>query len=290
MFFHLTARTLLGSRPFADPPTAWHCWRRMRQTFPNAFAACLMPNHLHVLDAGDPGRLHERLRQLTSGISRKLKLARLWEQVPNPTEIRGPAHLERQVKYVHLNPCRASLTDNPLAWPWTTHRGLVGAEVDPWLGKSRIAPLVHKPLDGFEQSFHAYISDCSSVLRTQRHFPRAMPNGLAAATPLPLIVGAAASVSPWANSMVRRDLAVALAQHQGWTHARPIAAALQCSERSVFRAAAVDQRTLFAAALALGDARLRLASAMLPPTTRHERSSTSKRNPTSTTSPSNPSR
>jgi len=271
MVWHITARTLLGSRPFIEPSVAWWFWRRMRETFPNAFVACLMPNHFHVLDGAGARELQARMRGLMSGLSRHVGATRLWERAPDPTPVRGPAHLARQIKYVHLNPCRAGLVRDALAWPWTTHRALVGAEADPWTTAARIAPVIHQPADGFERAFHAYVSDSSSVAREQAHFPRLAVRGVAAATPLPLIVQAAASVTPWAHSTERRNVTTALALQQGWPRTSTLAAAVGCDVRTLRKTTPVTRGSLVAAILALGDERLRLESTRLANPVKHTR-------------------
>ncbi len=265
MFWHLTARTLLGSKPFRSPDVGWWFWRRMRETFPCAMAACLMPNHPHVLAEGDPAVLHGRMRGLMSGLTRRLGEHKLWESAPDPTPIRNAAQLERHVKYVHLNPCRAGLAEDPLSWAWTTHRGLIGAEVDPWVTVARLAPRVHKPIDGYREALHAYVCNDSKVAASRRHFPTLAPRGIAASTPLPLIARAAASVTPWATGAERRSVAVALARHQGWRQSNVIAAALDCSAKSVVRAGVIEDGALRAAVLALGSPLLRLRLADIAP-------------------------
>jgi hypothetical protein len=264
MFWHLTARTLLGTKPFASPDVAWWFWLRMRRTFPEAAAACLMPNHPHVLVEGERDDLRERLCGLMSGLARHLQLPKLWEPAPTPTPIRTAEHLERQVKYVVLNPCRARITDDPLAWPWTTYRGLLGAELDPWVHAGDLAPVVHRPVDGFENALHAYVGNDASVSKSARRFPQPAPQGVAA-TPMTDIARAATSVTPWGSRQLRRDVAVALARHQGWRQSGVIGAALGCSARSIDRARPVRTGALHAAALALGTPALRLSDSFLPP-------------------------
>jgi len=264
MFWHLSARTLLGTKPFTSPDVAWWFWRRMREAFPNAAAACLMPNHPHILVEGDPRELQRRLRCLMSGSARHVGAEKLWERAPEPTPVRTAQHLERQVKYVVLNPCRAGLTPDPLAWPWTTYRGLLRAEVEPWVSASALAPLIHRPIDAFEAAFHEYICNDSSVSPVARGLPRSAPPGVAA-TPLSLIGRAATSVTPWSSKRVRRDVIVALARHQGWRHSDVLAAAFGCSKRSINRARPIDVRALRAATLALGTSSLRVRDAHISP-------------------------
>ena len=48
------------------------------------------------------------------------------------------------VEYIHLNPVRDGLVDQPLAWQWSTARDLVGAVADPWVSLDRLTAQLHR--------------------------------------------------------------------------------------------------------------------------------------------------
>jgi hypothetical protein len=52
---------------------------------------------------------------------------------------RNPRLQHRQVRYVHLNPCRDRFANDPLVPVWSTHRGAIGGEVDPWVSAERLS-------------------------------------------------------------------------------------------------------------------------------------------------------
>ncbi len=64
----------------------------------------------------------------------------------------APGKLRRNERYIHLNPCRARLIDDPLAWPWSTHRDRVGLAW-PCAVPTRTDPA----------AFHRYVSADPSV-------------------------------------------------------------------------------------------------------------------------------
>lgn len=161
---HLVARAKAGRHPFEDPAAAWWFWWRLRQRFPNIAAACLMPNHLHLLVRSNRPELdRRRLGVLLAGFSRHLGQRSLWQKVPSPARIPDRKHLLRQVRYVHLNPCRDGLVDDPLRWPWSTHRGLLGAAMDPWVTPATLAGALGRATRGFGAWLHHYVSSDPSV-------------------------------------------------------------------------------------------------------------------------------
>ena len=249
-------RTLRGYRPFADPTNAEPLWRSLRRAFPDALAACLMPNHLHLLDeTSDPRRDRERLVRVAAASTRRIGARRLWEPAPSPEPI-APDKLLRQIRYLHLNPPRAGLVDDPLAYRCSTHRGVVGAEHEPWVPAQRIARLTGRPVCGLAESFHDYVSSDPSVSPSGSPFPERAPTRPFAVVPLAAIIAAAHSAAFWCPRSVERHATVLLGVDQGWPVAR-IADALGIDPRSVRRfAQRANPALLDSARLCLGDPRL----------------------------------
>ena len=134
--FHLVARS--HGWLYTRDAEAAHLWRSLRRAFPEAHAACLMPDHLHLLlpHADQAGRL----ARVRGGYARWLKHHPQWVQplrwapTPPPEELASdPSHLRRTIRYVHLNPCRARLVTDPLAWTWSTHRDATAFAYAPWV-------------------------------------------------------------------------------------------------------------------------------------------------------------
>lgn len=106
------------------------------RAFPEFVAVCVMPDHFHlILPHRDPdNRLH---RVIAGYASRRTQRGGprgpLWAARPAPTEIADEKHLRRTIRYVHMNPCRANLVTDPLAWPFSTHRDYVGFAARPVL-------------------------------------------------------------------------------------------------------------------------------------------------------------
>ena len=266
-FVHITARTLPWRLSLLDTHVADWLWQKLRGGFPGAVAVCLMPRHLHlVAEVESSVWARERLRRTLAWHARRFgpsSVFRVWEPVPEPSEIIGSQKLARQVRYVALNPCRAGMSDDPLSWFWSTHRDVVGAVVRPWVDATRLAGALEQPADGFQLRHHAYVSSdpSASVVGTPPPEP-AEPTRISRQ---PLVdvstaVLAASRARPEAlqlRSPVRRTF-IHLAARQGWGDPSRLAAHCGMTVESVRSELRRHQPTscVAAAALCLGDDRL----------------------------------
>lgn len=272
MIIHLVARALPGQKPFADPRAAWWLMWRLRIAYPGALCACVMPEHLHqITETDDPHGARVRLAKILAVATVRAGRRRVFESVAEPQPMASGLHLERSVRYLHLNPCRAGLVADPLCWPWSTHRGLVGAELDPWVTPGRLARALGRPERSLPEWLHRYVSSDPTVrVEGTELLPPAPP----ASVPrhgLEEIRRAALSASPWSTPHERRRLVVGLALHQGWSDTRIIALAAQLARRSVQRAVADRAGVELAARMCLADPRLLLPEGQLRPLTRCSR-------------------
>jgi hypothetical protein len=255
---HLVGRALPGNQPFRTPSVAWWFWGRLRRVWPDALAACLMPDHVHLIvpdSNADACRLS--MARLLGRTAARVRAKRLFDTVPRPSAIPDVKHLGRQIRYVHLNPSRAGLVRDPLSWPLSTHRGAIGAELDPWVSGGRLSLALRRPGRDFPKWLHAYVSGDPSVAPEGTPFPSSAEPRLAPVLPLDVIVAAAFVASPWSPPAARRQLAVALAQHQGWRDFGSIATAVgisACSARRLFEHRHPSLHEV--GALCLGDPRL----------------------------------
>lgn len=257
MFVHLTAHALAGRRPFGDPDVARSFWRSMRELAPDAVAACLMPNHPHLVAPTDaPDRLRERFAQRLAAFARAHDMGRTWQRVPPPEVVRSE-RLIAVIRYTHLNPPRAGLVGDPLEWLLSTHRGIVGAEIEPWVTANRLAEVLGRRRERFEAWFHRVVTDDSSVRTGGTPLPQAAPARTFPAVPLEEIALAARSAARGCR-VVERRMFVALARHQGWRDAVLIGRAAGIAPDSVRRLARRPEPELLrVGALYLNDARLR---------------------------------
>lgn len=151
---HHVARAAPGRLLFTSWAEGMDLWRRITPRVEGMQVLVLMPDHVHLLHPRD---VRQPLAQALAGHSRARQaehgllgpgIARLppAEPVPDADKRR------RSLRYVALNPCRARLANDPLAWPLSTYRDSVGLALCPIL-----------PSDPDPWELHAYVSGDPSV-------------------------------------------------------------------------------------------------------------------------------
>lgn len=125
--FHIVAKTQFGLL-FNTPQQALQLWKRIVHACPGMEALCLMPNHVHLQHRLD---LRLPLAQALRGHSRSLNAAqgrrgRRIAPLPPARWAADDQKRRRETRYIHLNPCRAGIVQDPLAWPWSTYRDALG--------------------------------------------------------------------------------------------------------------------------------------------------------------------
>ncbi len=178
MMFHFLACAARGRMLFVRDTEAARLFASLAAEFPELVALCLMPDHVHlILPHADPGN---RLHRVLQGYAKSRNFvaradAPLWAARPPPQLIPNDLHLRRTVRYVHLNPCRARLVNDPLAWPFSTHRDRVGFAARPVVA-----------LDRDPSGFHRFVSaddacDPAGTPLPTRVFREVTPDEVAAA-------------------------------------------------------------------------------------------------------------
>jgi hypothetical protein len=185
MYVHLTVRAAPRTLLFTDWTEALALWRRLDAAFPDARALCLLPDHLHGI--AEAQRARERLSAVMSGYARWRNAHRgtqetCWCPQPPVEPLPDTAHLRRSIRYVLLNPCRAGLAGDPLAWALSSHRDHVG------LGDPRRK--VRDP-----EGFHGYVSADPTVSVTGTDLP-VLHGGRASLASVEVAVGAVLRLQP----------------------------------------------------------------------------------------------
>ncbi len=127
--YHFTNHTLAGLRPFlkrAQALTAWNAFREGLSAVKSGrlIAGILMPDHYHfVILTHRPHAVRRELGAIQSGLSRSGQFHHksLWRRPPREVDLIHDAQkLANVIRYVHLNPCRKRLTDDPWSWEFST--------------------------------------------------------------------------------------------------------------------------------------------------------------------------
>jgi hypothetical protein len=269
-YIHVTVLAHTRSISLLDHEVASWLWAQLRGAFPNALAACLMPDHPHVLVQGaDLVAARRQLGSVVSALRRSGNpgAAIRWAPALATGPFVTPVKLGRQVRYIALNPSRAGYVKDPLAWLWSTHRDIVGAVSDPWITARRLAWALGRPIDGFRVAQHAYVSGDPSTHVAGTPPPyRAAPTALSLAPVGDVLAAALAATRSVPRAILgptaaRREF-LALASAQGWRDAKLLARLCGASERTVYRHFA-NATPSAASLLCLGDERLRAPLAAL---------------------------
>ncbi len=156
-------------------PSAEWLWAGLRRAFPDALAACLMPDHFHLIA---PLAEDDRLARVLQHHTRRFG-GPGWRSAPTLEPIADVGKLARQIRYVALNPCRAALTRDPASWLWSTHRDLIGAVAQPWVTPDPVAAALGRRAAGFAGWMHSYVTGDPSVDPRAADLPR-LPAGFEA--------------------------------------------------------------------------------------------------------------
>lgn len=211
--YHLVARANLFQTPLVHRNSCADLWKRLRNRFPNIAACILMPNHLHLLVfTRDPA--HARLRlsvDLRAWTQKFYPHTQLWSPLPKAIAIPDLHHLKRQIRYVHLNPCRAGLVKDPLQWEWSTHRDVTGCVINPWPNNNALVKVFGVSANRLGEVMHRYVSQDPSVAVGGTPMARVPQTGEVTAAGQNIIFLGAAIASREATLLQRgklRDLAV----------------------------------------------------------------------------------
>jgi REP element-mobilizing transposase RayT len=162
---HFAVQARLGLNPLADRDLCADLWSCLKKRFPRITACVFMPDHLHfLLSTTDPDRArYELATELRAFTRRHFPGQRVWNPLSPPHLIPNDLHLQRTIRYIHLNPCREGLVTDPLEWEWSTHRDLVGAAYPRWIDLQRWMELFKTSANSLIEKAHRYISGDPSV-------------------------------------------------------------------------------------------------------------------------------
>ncbi len=168
---HLVARTAARARPFQHRIACADLWHRIGRTF-DLVACVLMPDHVHVLAQIERESAPRSFARVLSAFRLRMQatgrpeLVFDWEPLPQPEKVQHDRrHIARTVRYIHLNPSRDALCNDPLEWEWSTHRDWVGAVARPGVDRARWARAMGRRLPAGIDWLHEYVASDPSVPR-----------------------------------------------------------------------------------------------------------------------------
>jgi putative transposase len=132
--YHVYNRVASGERVFDDESEARAFTDSIREVKERdgwtLFAWALLPNHFHLALRTSVVPLSRSMRSLQGRFSRDFNRRRgrtggLWQSRYQAKLVDEQRYLSQVVLYVHLNPLRARLVDDPADFSWCGHRELI---------------------------------------------------------------------------------------------------------------------------------------------------------------------
>ena len=108
--------------------------RRCFSEYPSSILAyALMPNHVHLVLQDHRGLLSRSMQVLNARYTRSFnqrhqRVGHLYQGRFYARLVDQDSYLLEVTRYVHLNPVRAQLVDQPERYPWSSYRSYVGLE------------------------------------------------------------------------------------------------------------------------------------------------------------------
>lgn len=148
-----------------------------READADIWAYCLMPNHVHLIVVpSEPDSLARLFRNSHRRYSGYINLRQGWRghlwQERFHSCVMDECHLISAVRYVELNPVRASLCKRPEDWPWSSvHAHITGLDD----GLVSVAPLLSRIGNWLE--YLSMESDDERIHAIRRHTRTGRPAG-----------------------------------------------------------------------------------------------------------------
>jgi REP-associated tyrosine transposase len=127
-------------------------------------AFCLMTNHLHLavqVGATPLPRIMQNLsfRYTQSFNRRQKKTGHLFQGRYKALLIDADNYLLELVRYIHLNPVRAGMTEQPETYSWSGHRAYLGLETLPWLTTDWVYGQFAQAADQARRRYQQFVAD-----------------------------------------------------------------------------------------------------------------------------------
>jgi REP element-mobilizing transposase RayT len=133
--YHVYNRVTRGEPVFSDEDAARRFVGLLREVMERdgvtVFAWTLMSNHYHLAVRTGPVSLDRPMRSLQQRFTRHFNthhqlFGPLWQGRYRAKLVEHQAHLDQLLAYIHLNPVAGGLVDDPIEYPWSGHREILG--------------------------------------------------------------------------------------------------------------------------------------------------------------------
>jgi REP-associated tyrosine transposase len=139
------------------------------------YAYCLMPNHVHLLLQTSEAPLAKFMQGVQQSYTQRFNLAH--DKVGHVFQSRYKAiicesdeYLAALVRYIHLNPVRAGLVDDPEKYPYSGHRAYVRADGRIGDGSVRVEPRPVLDVLGGPAAYRRFVLATVAAGREDRYY------------------------------------------------------------------------------------------------------------------------
>lgn len=127
---------------------------------------CLMTNHLHlVIQVGEIplSRIMQNLSlRYTKWINwRQNRIGHLFHGRYKAVMVEADNYLAQLVAYLHLNPVRAGIGEDPIEYPWSSYRAYLGLEQAPWLTTEPVLSQFSSREKRARELFREFVVECA---------------------------------------------------------------------------------------------------------------------------------
>jgi len=138
-----------------------------KETETSIYAWSLMTNHVHILLKSGPHGLSQFMRRLLTGYAitynlRHKRYGHLFQNRYKSIICDEDVYFQQLVRYIHLNPLRASLVKNMAEldrYPWSGHSALMGHKKREWQGVDYVLSWFDKTKATARKEYRRYIED-----------------------------------------------------------------------------------------------------------------------------------
>jgi REP element-mobilizing transposase RayT len=132
---------------FVDDADRWVYLRLLERTVNRyewrCLSYCLMTNHVHLLIETPQANLGAGMQWFHGQYGRHYAdrhhlPGHVFQRPYGSKRIKDEAQLWTTIRYIAQNPVDAGLCELPIAWAWSSHRGVVEGSAPAWIARGRL--------------------------------------------------------------------------------------------------------------------------------------------------------
>jgi REP element-mobilizing transposase RayT len=131
-------------------------------------AYCLMTNHFHLLAQVAEAPLGQLMQCVTSRYARTIHRryrtgGHLFQRRYHAVLVDADEYLLELVRYIHLNPLRASMVTDITDYPWSSHHVYIGSVEQPWVTTDFVLRMFHAERSTAVAAYRSFVEDRDAV-------------------------------------------------------------------------------------------------------------------------------